>query len=280
MTTAIFFAVLLSALIHAAWNVVAKSVGGSVGVMWVGQVTAAACLFPLAWRFGPVLPGSWVGARYLVLTGIIQAVYFALLSRAYRHGDISVVYPIARGCGVACTVVAAHFVIGEELSAVGLAGIFAVCAGTVLLGFSRGSPDGQGALKYALAIGLNLAAGGTNDKFAVGVLHPVVYIFWMFLLSTIVAAPFVLTRARGAVKAAVTRYRKHAAVVGLGSMASYLIILFVLREGPIAYVVAMRELSVVLGALWGFAVLKEQMNRGRLLGVASILTGLVLIKLA
>ncbi len=280
MTTAIFFAVLLSAMIHASWNIAAKGVGGSLGVMWVGQCLAAACLFPVAWHFGPILPASWVEGRYLVLTGFIQSLYFALLSRAYRHGDISVVYPIARGCGVACTTVAAAWIIGEHLSTPGVAGILFVCAGTILLGLAKATPEARGALKYAVAIGLNLAAGGINDKFAVAFIHPVVYIFWMFALAALVAAPFVLKRSFASVRAAVTVHKKQVVVVGFGSMASYVIILFVLREGPISYVVAMRELSVVFGAVWGFAVLKEQMNRGRLLGVASILTGLVLIKLA
>lgn len=280
MTTALFLAVLLSALIHATWNVAAKGVGGSLGVMWSGQVLAATCLVPFALHFGPILPESWTVARYLVLTGIIQSTYFALLSRAYRQGDISVVYPIARGCGVACTVVAATLLVGESLSAVGVTGILAVCAGTLLLGLGRGSPEGRGALKYALAIGVNLAAGGINDKFAVGVMHPVVYIFWMFTIAALCASPFVLSRARESVLTAIRVHRKQVVLVGLGSMSSYLIILFVLKEGPIAYIVAMRELSVVLGAIWGFAVLKERMNRGRLLGIASILAGLVLIKLA
>ena len=91
MTTPIFLAVLVSAFVHAAWNIAAERVAGDIGVLWVGQVLAAVLLLPVVIAIGDVFPTDWTTLRYLALTAMIQAVYFGLLSKAYRHGDISVV---------------------------------------------------------------------------------------------------------------------------------------------------------------------------------------------
>jgi multidrug transporter EmrE-like cation transporter len=115
----VFIQVLLAAIFHAAWNFGARRVSGNVGVMWFGQFVGSLICLPLALAQmsaeTSVLDLAWI----CFPTGVLHAVYFWMLAQAYRHGDISLVYPIARGTGVAGTALFAYCLLGEQLSPVG-----------------------------------------------------------------------------------------------------------------------------------------------------------------
>jgi len=269
--------VVLSAFIHAAWNLSAKRVSGDLGVLWVGQVMGAIAVLPLAVWFYEPAPLSLRALGHVAFTAVIQVVYFGTMSRAYRIGDLSVVYPIARGCGVAGAALISGFVLVEAITPFGAAGIASVCAGCFVLGTAG---KGRGHVGYALLLGVTLAVSSTNDKLAVEVLHPVVYIFLMYGLSSIVIAPFVPKEKRTAWRVILRQHWRHAALIGVGSLFGYLIILYAFQLGPLGYVVALREMSVVLGACASFLLLKEAITRRKIVGIALITTGLVLIRLA
>lgn len=274
-----------SALVHVSWNIAAKRVSGHFGVMWIGQALSAIVLLPAAvyctlYEMARPPPMAYA---LIACCGLLQAIYFTLLSKAYEAGGISVVYPIARGGGVALTALAAWLVLDEQVSPTGAAGIAAIGIGSVLVGLKRSRDPVEGhrrALKLAGLIACTLAAGGVNDKVAVSHVHPITYIFCMFGGAALATLPIVLTKHRTALADAWRRHRKTSAVVGLGSMSAYLIVLFALRFGPLSYLVAFRELSVVLGALAGVLIFKEPLTKRKALGVTVIASGLVLVKLA
>ena len=128
MNLTAFALVVAAACLHALWNLAAKRVAGNLGVLWLGLCLAGVALAPFAlydaWQsFDPA------GLPYLAATGLIHAGYFGLLAASYRQGELSVVYPLARGAGVAGTALVAWAVTGEGISAAGAAGIGSVAWG-------------------------------------------------------------------------------------------------------------------------------------------------------
>jgi drug/metabolite transporter (DMT)-like permease len=118
------------------------------------------------------------------------------------------------------------------------------------------------------------------DKLAVGSIHPVVYISAMFSLSALGLMPYVLRHRRADCRRAWQGFKPYIGIIGVGSFATYLIILFAFRLGPASYVVAAREAAVVIGALLGRLFLRERFTLSRAAGMIAIVCGLVLVKVA
>ena len=95
MTLTTFFLVVVAAVLHACWNLAAKKASGNIGVFWLGLCFASLMFLPVVWLSD--LPIPLVGWPYIVATGLIHTAYFGLLAASYRHGEMSVVYPLARG---------------------------------------------------------------------------------------------------------------------------------------------------------------------------------------
>jgi uncharacterized membrane protein len=236
---------------------------------------------PLLFLFPVTVSELRAAWPYVVATGVVHALYFLLLSRAYEEGEISLVYPIARGTGVAGTALAANLVIHESLSGLGVAGVVTVAVGIFLLGFrdllSRATA--RSAL-YALFVGGTIVVYSIVDKQGVGMIHPVPYIYAMFLIPAVLLAPYILGRQSEAVLDAWRCRKGYIALIGPGSMATYLIVLLAFQLGKVSYIVAVREFSVVIGSALGVTLLGERLSTWKVLGVLSILLGLVLVKMA
>jgi len=281
MTLMVFLTVLLAAVLHAGWNFVAKQAAGNLGAMWLGVWLGAILSWPWAFLVHRVEPLTVAGLPYIIATGILHAWYFGFVAKAYMTGDISVVYPVARGTGVAGTAVVAWLCLGEHLSYMGLLGIIAVCAGTGLIGWQQRAQPGQAtAYGHALLVGATIIGYASIDKLAVGQVHPVIYISGMFSLAALCLTPYVLRTHRAACLYAYQHLKLAIAVIGVGSLGTYLMILFTLRLGPVSYIIATREFAVVIGSLLGVFLLKERLTMRKGMGIAAITLGLVLIKTA
>ena len=281
MTLLVFAIVLLSATLHAFWNFAAKKVSGNLGALWLGLCLGSVLSWPWALLLQRTEGLTRAGGLYILATGMMHACYFGFLARSYAGGDISLVYPVARGTGVAGTAVAAVVWLHEGLSVLGLSGILAICLGTGLVGFSRHAyKDEAGAYLHALLVGATITGYSIIDKLAVGHVHPVVYISGLCTVAALLLAPYVLRRHCAACRQAYRHLKPAICLIGLGSMGTYLLILFAYRLGPVSYIVAVREFAVVIGVLLGFFVLKERLTVRRVLGITAITLGLVLVKLA
>jgi drug/metabolite transporter (DMT)-like permease len=276
-----FLLVIISAALHALWNFATKKVSGNLTVLYVGLWFACIVCLPF------VVTLSWSDLAitsaypFILATGIIHAIYFFVLSKAYEHGDISVVYPIARGTGVAGTALAAYAVLQEDVSLLGSIGILLVFIGTILIGLKDSHQQNHyRGLFFALFVGLMIMNYSVIDKLAVGIISPIVYIFSMFLLSAISLTPYILIRKRGDLLHAWQKLRRFSLIIGLGSMGTYLIILFTFRLANVSYVVAAREIGVVIGALLGVRFLNERSTPKKIAGISCIVLGLVMIKIA
>jgi uncharacterized membrane protein len=281
MSTDIFLMVLVAALLHALWNFAARSARGNLSVLWLGIGLAAVVSLPFALVSVTFDRSLVMGIPYIIATGVIHSAYFILLGKSYETGEISSVYPIARGTGVMGTGLIACFLLSEPVSIYGAFGILSVCAGIFLVGAS--DLHHRGTLRnvlLALSVGASIASYSIVDKIGVGLVNPVFYIFCLSVITAAIMAPVILMKHRQECRLALKEMKRSICFIGLGSMATYLLILFTFRSGMVSYIVATREFSVVIGAMLGFIFLKEHISAVKGLGIAAIAMGLVLIKIA
>lgn len=282
MSTAALLLVLGAALMHAAWNALAKRGGDPLVFLF-----CAGCLGALLY-----LPGSlfvlWTrgfplaALPFVLGTVLLHAIYFFALGRAYRLGDLSLVYPIARGTGVALAATLALFFFGERLSPMGTLGVALVVLGIFSLHWgprlSRARVLGPGTA-WALITGLAIAGYSLVDKAGVGRLHPLLYIGLMEVGASLLLLPAVLARPDLLRREWRTNWRT-IVLVAVMSPSGYLLVLFAFQLSKTGYVVAAREISIVFSALIGGLVLREGARGRRLAGAAVVAAGVVCVALA
>ncbi|HKZ06670.1 MAG TPA: DMT family transporter [Methylomirabilota bacterium] len=274
--------VLCAAAIHATWNALAKRARDPIAFLWSAMAVATVALAPLGARH---LPEGGVPAGaipFLAATIVIHAVYFYALARGYASGgDLSLVYPISRGLGVALVPVVGLAVLDERPSLLGGLGVALVVMGIVAISLaSTRSARVLGAgTGWALLTGLTVAAYSLVDKVGVTRLHPMPYLAILGAGMSLLLAPVAL-RARGALT---TEWRVNWRTILLAStlnLTSYLLVLFAFRLAKAGYVVAARESSIVLSVLIGWRWLGEGNLARRLAGAAVVLAGVVCVALA
>ncbi len=273
-----------SAVCHALWNLAARRVSGDLVVLWLGFGAAATLIFPFA--AGLLFLGasgtdlSLESFTFMLVSGVVHTVYTLLLSFAYRHGEISVVYPVARGSGVAMTAVLGLLLFGEQMSQPGLLGILLVLVATLCFGIPalRASGSRHGYL-FALGVGFTISIYSLVDKAGVSRVHPVLYIWAIFTLSFVFLWPVVARLNEGEpIHRRARRLWRYIGIVGPGYLVSYLLMLFALSLGPVSYVVASRESSVALGAALGIIFLGERLTPVKVLAIILMTGGLACLK--
>jgi drug/metabolite transporter (DMT)-like permease len=275
--------VLCAAAIHATWNALAKRARDPIAFLWSAMAVATLALAPLSLRYLPEGGVPTAAIPFLVATIAIHAVYFYALARGYASGgDLSLVYPISRGLGVALVPVVGMAVLEERPSLLGGVGVALVVTGIVAISLAghgvRGRLLGRGT-GWALLTGLTVAAYSLVDKAGVTRLHPMPYLAILGVGMSLLLAPVAL-RARGALA---MEWRVNWRAVLLAStlnLTSYLLVLFAFRLAKAGYVVAARESSIVLSVLIGWRWLGEGNLTRRLVGAAVVLAGVVCVALA
>jgi len=285
MDSPVFLLVLISAVSHAAWNFAARKAAGNLVAVWLGVWFGCALIFPgvigIVVYKGLPTTAPVQSIIYIIATGLIHSVYFRLLAAGYEHGEISLVYPIARGSGIAITAILASLFFKENISLLGSIGIGLISAGIILLSRAaeRKANDTK-AITLALFIGATIVAYSLVDKMGVHYTNPVVYIWSMYLIAAVVLTPFVVRRYRGTLGHIARQYLGYAVIIGVGGSATYLMILFAFTMGRVGYIVAVRELAVVLGALAGIILLKERFTIPKAIAICTIVIGIMCIKLS
>jgi uncharacterized membrane protein len=256
--------------------------------MWWLSVVAAVIYLPLGAYLFARHGVSADGWPFVVATIAIHALYFVLLGRAYEHGDLSLVYPIARGTGPLLVPLFAVPFLGERLSLVGALGIGLILVGVVSLQVGGvgpaalrrlGAAMGLPAARYALAVGVTIAVYSVVDKVGVGLVEPVLYTYLIFPGSVVLAGPYFWARSRAAVVGSWRENRRSLLLAGALAPASYGLALSAFRLGQVSYLAPMREVSIVVAALLGAVVLREELTRARLASVVVTAAGVVLIGL-
>jgi len=275
--------VLCAAGLHAGWNAMAKRGGDPVVFLWLTTLASTAALLPFGlWSL--LVAGLPVAAvPFVIATIVLHAFYFYALGRAYAAGAYSLVYPVARGLGVALVPVVARLVFDERLSPLGALGIALVVGGIVALhvlpgdGGRRG-PVAGAALLWPIVTGLTIATYSLVDKAGVARLHPVPYMLLLEGGCAVLGLPLLGVRGE-AVRRELRRWPTIVLAAVMSALA-YTLVLFAFRLSKTGYVVAARELSIVLSAVIGSLWLREGRLGPRLAGASIVLAGVVCIALA
>jgi drug/metabolite transporter (DMT)-like permease len=281
VTAAALALVLAAALAHATWNFFLKRARGGAGFMTLVALVAAVIWAPLA-------AGQWIYQGYefrlahlwpIVASAGVHTVYFILLDRGYRHGDLSVVYPLARATGPVLTICAAMLLLGERPGALALAGAALVIIGAYLLTgnplrlFSRRRPKGAG---FALLTGCTIALYTVIDKIAVAhyLIPPIVFDWACLALRFFMLLPLAAWRAPDALRESWRVDRRWIVLVAILSPLAYILVLTAMVFTPVSYVAPARELSILFAALMGAHFLKEADAARRLVAAALIVVGI------
>jgi drug/metabolite transporter (DMT)-like permease len=269
--------VLLAAFCHAGWNAAMKIGADRLVVLGaingVGAVVALA-LLPLV---ALPTPQAW---PWLIASVAIHTLYYACLIAQYRVGDLSHVYPLARGLSPLLVAAGAAGVAGEALSLVALCGIALASAGIVSLAFEGGPPwrrDARPVLyacTTAVVIACYTVVDGMGVRAADGALS---YVVWLFFLDGLPLAAFAaVRRGRELSRILVLEWRK-SLLGGSLMIVAYGLVIWAMSLGPMAQVSALRETSVIFATLLGVVMLRERFGMRRIVAAILVVTGLVVL---
>jgi drug/metabolite transporter (DMT)-like permease len=278
--------ILVSAASHAAWNYLAKGSREKDSFMLLMNLTSQVTLLPVFilllrdWTLPiSVLP-------FLIASAVAEVVYFLALSRAYDAGDLSTVYPVARSAPLFVAVAGAVF-LGDPLTPAGVAGILLVLAGVYILHLKSLQPGSfleplhsfKGpAFGFALIAAIGTTAYSLSDKAAVTRVDPILYAFWLEIAITLLLAPIILHRKGwNNIRTEWRTTWRRITVSGALMRGGYLLVLIAMTLTPVGYLLAFRQISVVIGALIGVFILGEGYGAPRLLGSATIFAGIYVI---
>jgi drug/metabolite transporter (DMT)-like permease len=268
-----FSLALAAAFLHAFWNLLLARARDPESATVVALLAAVIVFAPVT---AVTFDAEWAVWPFVVVTSMLQLVYFALLATAYRKAELSFVYPVARGVAPALVLVVSVTVLGHGTSAAQVAGVILVGAGVLLVRGLRRPPDPQ-ALWFALGIAAVIASYTLLDKRGITHASPVTYLE----LSMIPAAAgyaIAVVVAKGS-RAVRTELGLSSVVAGLLSFAAYALVLAALERASAASVAAVRETSVVIATVFAALVLREEVSRWRVLGSAVVVCGIGLLAL-
>jgi drug/metabolite transporter (DMT)-like permease len=252
--------------VHALWNLLLA------GARDAQAATAAALVLGCLVCSPALLFGSVGGEAvpWIVTSAVLELAYFALLALAYSRGELSAVYPLARGSAPVIVLVVSVVCLGVGLSVVAALGVVAVGVGVLLVrGFS-----GLGDAWLALAVGACIAGYTLVDNEGLRHADPLPYLWLVLVVPAFAYAGWLgRDRVRGALG-----WRTVAA--GVGMFAAYALTLAALQLAAAAPVAAVRETSIVVGVLLGWLVLREPLGFTRFAGASVIVGGVAVIALA
>ena len=280
MENFVFLAILFAAACHAGWNALIK-VGLEpltvATLISVGSGVAVLAFLPVV---GLPAPAAW---PWLLGSVAINLVYLAALSESYRTGDLGQIYPIARGAAPPMTALAATLLVGEHLGPIGWSGIAALVVGVFLLS-ARGAREmariDRSAVGFALFTAVSISAYSVVDGIGARLSgSPNAYSLCLFVGVAMVMLPYALSRRGWEIVPVMRIYWRRGLVGGALQLVSYSIAVWAMTKAPIAVVAALRETSVLFGAVIAVVVLKEPLRAARIAAALLIVCGLALLRL-
>jgi drug/metabolite transporter (DMT)-like permease len=281
MDTTVFIAVLIAAACHAGWNAVIKLGLEPFTATALIAIAAGLVALPLAPFVGLPAPASW---PWLFASVLLHVGYYIGLTEAYRAGDMGQVYPIARGTAPLLTATVSTLVLGEALGLTAQIGIAVLAAGVFLISL-RGGHDlarlNGRAVAFALFTSLTICGYSLVDGIGARLSgNPHGYAVGLFVGDAIAIALLALLRRGPAVARDMVLFWKPGFAGGALSLASYWIAIWAMTLAPIAIVAALRETSVLFGAVIAVVVLCEPLRANRIVAAVMIVSGLMLIRLS
>ena len=274
--TYVLWLVLGTAVLHAGWNALAKSVGDRwVASALIGVVNGLGGVVCIGF-FGLPDPGAW---PYLVASALLQALYLLTLTSAYRHGDLSRLYPVMRGTAPVLVTAVSVLVLGERLSASAWLGLAVLVTGIGLLAVGRGLPRRGDGLGLAVLTGVLIASYTVSDGIGVRIGdEPLAYIGWMFALQAPVLLAVCCWQGGPGLPGRLRRHAVRGLVGGLLSVITYGIVVWAQSRAPLAIVSGLRETSVIWAVLIGRVFLGERLVAREVAAIVLACCGAVVLQ--
>ena len=278
MTLTVFLAVLGAALLHATWSALIKTGTSQVSGMLILTLVQGGLGLAIALTRPVPLPEVW---PWLLASGAFHAGYKLFLAYAYEQGDLSRVYPIARGAAPMIVTLISAAVLADRIAPSEYAGIFVLGIGIAVM--ARGAfTNGESVRLVQLALGSAAATAGYSLVDGMGARvsgDAVMYVAWLFVLDAVLFTPICLALRGTAVLRARRRDWALGALAAGASYAAYAIAVWAMTQAPIALVAALRETSILFAVLIGWLVFGDRMDRAKALAAVLIVAGVVLTRL-
>ena len=272
--------VLLAALLHASWNALVKAGNDRLVVLTIANGIGALISLLIA-PFVPLpLAASW---PFLLASVVLHTGYYFFLIRAYRVGDLSHVYPLARGLSPLLVALLAAMLANEVLPPWGMVGIALACAGIASLAFDSGPPwrGDRRPLSFAVGTAVFIAAYTLADGMGVRRAgHSLAYIAWLMMLDGIPIICFTAYVRRHQLVASLGGNWRAGCTSGVLQFGAYALVIWAMSLGSMASVSALRETSVIFAAFIGAFVLKERVGALRITAAILVALGIVLMRMA
>ncbi|HHG8771015.1 TPA: EamA family transporter [Raoultella planticola] len=277
MSITVFCVLLFAALLHASWNAIVKASGdklyAAIGVSGSAALIALA-LLPFAPQ--PTL----ASAPYLALSSALQVVYTVLVAKTYQVSDMSQTYPLMRGTAPLLVAVISVAFLDDRLSALAWMGIGVICLAILAMACNGQASSRRGIVLalinacfiagYTLVDGSGVRLSGT----ALG------YTLWSFFMNGFCLLSWAMVARRQQASRYLRQHWPKGLLGGLGTMGSYGLALWAMTQAPLAVVAALRETSILFGAVIAFILLKEKVMAVRIVAACGIAAGAILLRLS
>jgi multidrug transporter EmrE-like cation transporter len=279
LTPLVFSVVLGAAVLHAAWNALVKHGGDPFLRLAIVNLTGSAICLPLLLVFDPPVAAAW---PWLLTSVLIHIAYCSFLCLGYRLGDLSQVYPVARGVAPPIVALLGWLVAGEAPSGRGLLALALISTGILIIALGKRAP-GQSIrpLLLALACGGSIGAYTISDGLGIRAAQGTFeYIVWFFFVDGLPFGLVVLWLSRDRLQTATAATLSLAIGGGVLSFLAYGLVIWAMRTTPMAYVSGLRETSVILATIIGTRLMGEPFGRERVTAACIVAGGIGLLKLA
>ena len=292
MNTIAIILVLFSALLHASWNFFIRDsddpeLSNSVIHIYRGFIS-----LPIIFVYFLIFEiPDLIGWIFIIGTSIIHILYFIFLGKSYKHGELSFVYPIARGLGIGLIPLLGVTILNEEINFLGLLSIFFIFMGVLLVGGNKKSNiflvfysyEGRKFLKsrafiYSVLTGLTVSAYSVWDKQGVQYVDPLFYMSSMCIGSVIAAfGVYRYNYSHIPIKKILRENLFRNMLGAIFSFLSYVLILSALQISQVSLIAPLREIGVVIGVIFGLVFLREKLEKMRAIGIILIFFGTIII---
>lgn len=281
MTGLALILVLLAAFCHATWNYIAKKTCGGVTFIWLFSSISSLIylpflLFVLLNQKPEIKP---IHFAFIAVSAILHITYFILLDKGYKFGDLSVIYPLARGTGPLLSTLTAIIFLGEKPTPIALIGAIIIISGTLIISgssFRIKQPNSKASIVFALLCGTSIAAYTIIDKLAVStLLLPPILMDWCTNFGRVLLLTPYSYKNRSQIREQWHTLKKEILIVAILSPLAYILVLTAMVFSPVSYVAPAREISILIGTVMGARLLSESNFKTRLVGACTVLVGLV-----
>lgn len=277
MTINVFCILLFAALLHASWNAIVKASGDKMYAA-ISVSGSAAVIALLLLPFAP--QPTFASAPYLLLSSALQVVYTVLVAKTYQVSDMSQTYPLMRGTAPLLVAIVSVVFLGDHLSPLAWSGIGVICLAILAMAYNGRASSRRGvvlALINACFIAGYTLVDGTGVRLSGSALG---YTLWSFLMNGSCLLGWATIARRHEVSRYLRQHWHKGLLGGVSTMGSYGLALWAMTQAPLAVVAALRETSILFGALIAFVLLKERVIPLRIAAACGIAAGAILLRLS